>query len=336
MAASSRARHRTVSPSGGGPPWRLILVMALVIGLGRCASRAPVPPNVPPGVPGLTLPERLQIRSGGRVVSVPLEEYVLGTTLAEVSPGDQPADTAMRIFEVQSILARTYGVAGIGRHRADGFDLCDSTHCQVYDPARIRTSRFTATARTAADHTARQVLTYGNRAAEALFHADCGGYTAAAETVWGGRAVPYLLSEPDKFSTDPHRKWRSSITADRLRTALNADQLSNVGRTLTDVRVVSRDVSGRVTSVSLTGERPRTLRGEQLRAIINATLGDRSILSTRLTVTKSGSSYVFEGTGFGHGVGLCQVGAAARARRGDSVEEILGHYYPGATLSTRR
>jgi stage II sporulation protein D len=315
-------RRRT----SAGIYWRLALTLAVVIGLGRCA-----PPHVPT-VPGLTLPDRLQIRSGGRVVSVPLEEYVLGTTLAEVSPGDQSGDTAMRIFEVQSILARTYGVAGVGRHRADGFDLCDSTHCQVYDPARIRTSRFTATARTAAEHTAGEVITYGNRPVEALFHADCGGQTAAAETVWGGRAVPYLLSAPDKLPTDPHRKWRASITADRLRTALNADQLSSVGRTLDDVRVTTRDVSGRVVTASITGERPKTLRGEQLRSIINATLGDRSILSTRLTITHSGSSYVFEGTGFGHGVGLCQVGAAARARRGDSVEQILAFYYPGATL----
>ena len=135
--------------------------------------------------------------------------------------------------------------------------------------------------------------------------------------------------------SDPHRKWRASLTTDRLRAAFNADDASAVGRRLDDIRIVSRDVSGRVVTASLAGEHPRTLRGEQLRSIINATLGG-SILSTRLDITRNGSSYLFEGTGYGHGVGLCQVGAAARARRGDSIEQIVGHYFPGATVSSTR
>jgi stage II sporulation protein D len=53
-------------------------------------------------------------------------------------------------------------------------------------------------------------------------------------------------------------------------------------------------------------------------------------MSTRMSITRSGSTYVFEGTGFGHGVGLCQAGAAARARRGDTTEAILAAYFTGA------
>src|SRR5262245_37843293 len=155
-----------------------MLAAALTVAavLGACGS-----PKVP-AVPGLSLPDRVQVRTGGRVVSIPLEEYVLGSTLAEVSPTDQSSATVARVFEVQASLARTYAVAGIGRHHADGFDLCDTTHCQVYDPARIKTSRFAGAARDAVERTAGEIITYGNRAAEALYHADCGGYTASAET----------------------------------------------------------------------------------------------------------------------------------------------------------
>jgi stage II sporulation protein D len=61
-------------------------------------------------------------------------------------------------------------------------------------------------------------------------------------------------------------------------------------------------------------------------------MGDRAFLSTRFSVRRTGADYVFSGTGFGHGVGLCQIGAAARARRGDSVDSILGHYFPAAAV----
>jgi len=274
----------------------------------------------------------MQVRTNGRVVSIPLDEYVLGSTLAEVSPVNQSADVTEIIFEVQAILTRTYAVAKIGRHSADGFDLCDTTHCQVYDPNRIRTSRFATVAREAVERTSGRILTYGQRPVEAVYHADCGGHTAAAESVWGGR-VPYLVSEPDNLSIDPHRKWRVSVTAEKLRSALNANAATAVGRKLDDVRVATRDASGRATSVSVTGEHARTLRGEQLRSVVNAALGDRTIQSTKLTITRTNATYVFEGAGFGHGVGLCQVGAAARAKRGDAVDEILAHYFPGARVS---
>jgi stage II sporulation protein D len=309
--------------------WQHIALTAALVALGGCAA-----PHAP-AVPSRVLPDRVQVRTGGRVVSVPIEEYVLGSVLAEVSPGDQPAATAARIFEVQAILARTYAAAEIGRHHAEGFDLCDTTHCQVYDPARIKTSRFAEAARAAVQRTAGRIVTYGQRPVEALYHADCGGYTTTAEAVWGGRGLPYLLPEPDKLPTDPHHKWRLSVPADRLRAALNVNAASEVGRRLDNLKVISRDVSGRVASIAITGEHPRTIRGEQLRTILDATLGNSAIQSTKLTVTRpNATTYLFEGTGFGHGVGLCQVGAAARARRGDSLDAIVEHYFPGAAVTS--
>lgn len=298
--------------------------------MGACA-----PPRTP-ALPHLALPDHVSLRVGGRIVSVPLEDYVLGSALAEVSPVGEPPATVERIFELQAVLARTYAAAHLGRHRADGFDLCDSTHCQLYDPARIKTSRFAQVARGAVERTAGLVITFGQRPAEALFHSDCGGYTAAADTVWGGPALPYLLSAPDVVPPDPHHKWRTSVPADRLRAALNGDAASEVGRRLDALQVLSRDAGGRVTSLGVSGEHAHTLRGEQLRAILNLTLGERAIQSTRLTIARAGTAYVFDGTGFGHGVGLCQVGAAARARSGDPLDSILAHYFPGARLATGR
>jgi stage II sporulation protein D len=287
--------------------------------------RAPSPPQ-------FEIPDRIKVRHNGRVTSVPLEEYVLGSVLAEVSPVDEAVPTAERIFEVQAVIARTYAIAHLGRHRAQGFDLCDSTHCQLYDPARIKTSRFTAIARDAVRETSHEVLLYGSRPAEALFHADCGGSTTSADAVWGGPPVPYLKAASDEQPSLSHRTWRFAVPFGKLRDALNRDRRSRVGKRLDAIDVVKRDASGRVATVALRGDRRVVLRGDDLRAILNTTFGDRAVQSTKVTIVRTRDSFVFSGTGFGHGVGLCQAGAAARARRGQSVREIVAAYFDGVTV----
>lgn len=272
------------------------------------------------------------MRAAGRVADVPLEDYVLATVLAEVAPPVQPEDAALRIFEVQAIVARSYATARLGRHRAEGFDVCDTTHCQVYDPARIKTARLAPLAREAVRRTAGRILSYANRPAEALFHADCGGHTASAGAVWGGQSVPYLRARADELDPAAHRRWKWSASADGLRAALAADARTDVGRRLTGITVATRDESGRARQVALDGDTPRTVRGEDFRLAIVRALGIRTIQSTRLAITRSGSTYVFEGSGFGHGVGLCQAGAAARARRGETTAAILAVYFAGTRL----
>jgi stage II sporulation protein D len=118
-----------------------------------------------------------------------------------------------------------------------------------------------------------------------------------------------------------------------LRRALNLDPRSEAGRRLDAVVVVTRDTSGRAERLEVRGEHTHVVRGEDLRAILNRTLGDRGIESTRFSVARAGSTYEFQGTGFGHGVGLCQVGAAARARQGQAAPAILATYFPGTTLA---
>ncbi len=261
---------------------------------------------------------------------------MLATVLAEVAPPAEPVAVARRIFEVQAIVARSYATARIGRHRAEGFDLCDTTHCQVYDPARIRTSKLAPVAREAVQQTAGQILIYDHRAAETLFHADCGGATASAEAVWGGRAVPYLLPRPDELDAAVHRRWKWSATLETLRSALAGDTRTDVGRSLKSIAITSRDDSGRARQITLDGATPRVVRGEDFRLAVIRAQGIRTIMSTRMSVTRTGSTYVFEGTGFGHGVGLCQVGAAARARRGETTAQILAAYFTGIVPEARR
>jgi stage II sporulation protein D len=315
-----------------GPQALLCITTALTIA--AIAACGPVAPRGP-SPSGLSLPNHVLVKTGGHVASVPLEDYVLGSALAEVSPINESVTTVARVFEIQAVLARTYAVAHLGRHRADGFDMCDTTHCQLYEPARIGSSRFAAVARQAAQRTAGRILAYAQRPADALFHADCGGSTADASAVWGGPAIPYLVQVPDDAPWIAHRSWKLLLTTGELLNALNGDRRSHIGRALDGIAVKLRDDSGRAVQVGLSGEQPHVLRGEDLRAILNQALGGRALQSTRFTIARSGGSYAFQGTGFGHGVGLCQLGAIARARRGDSLETILGTYFKGASLQRR-
>jgi stage II sporulation protein D len=306
-----------------------------VIAMGAGCASGPTPPAVPPVDASIALPDAVRVSITGQVASVPIEEYVLGTALSEVSPvGDTP-ESVTGIYRVQAIIARTYAAFHARRHAKEGFDLCDTTHCQVYQPGRVKTSRFSAAARQAVADTRGQVLAYGTRPAEALFHADCGGHTVAAEVIWGGR-VPYLVGTPDAVPADTHRQWQFRITRDHLRAALNANPMTAVGDVLRSMRIVSRDPSGRAATVEVVGDAPRVLRGEQLRAVVNQQQGPLAVRSTKFALTLEADGYRFDGAGWGHGVGLCQVGAMARIRRGDSVAAVLAAYYPGARLLRAR
>ena len=161
----------------------LSTVIALGIAAGCVNPRTPRPA-------AFVVPEVIRVRTDGRIVAVPIEAYVLGSALSELTPIGADPSAVSRIFEVQTVLARTYAVAHLGRHQKEGFDLCDATHCQLYQPARIKTSRFAEAARRAVERTGGVVLMYSRLPAEALYHSDCGGHTASADAVWGGAHVP--------------------------------------------------------------------------------------------------------------------------------------------------
>src|SRR5262249_16736727 len=151
---------------------------------------------------------------------------------------------AERLFEVQAIIARTYAVNNVGRHAKEGFDLCSATHCQLFEPSRLKTSRWAASAHAAVRRTAGELLWFGDQPARAVFHADCGGHTSDASAVWGGPAVPYLIAAPDTCASD-HTDWTFEAVASTVRDALNSDARTSVGASLDRIEVAGRDVAGR-------------------------------------------------------------------------------------------
>lgn len=314
-----------------------VLPVLLMLAAG-CATQAG-PAEFPPG--GRAAPTQLRVRlfEGGRAVirQVGLEDYVRGSIVAEFAPASGDPGTVERMLEVQAVLSRTYAISHLGRHDRDGYDLCATTHCQLYEPSRLSASRWAPAAAQAVRKTAGTVLWFERAPVVALFHADCGGHTSTPAAIWGGTEHPYLRALADDGpATKAHAAWRYSADAEMLRVALNADARTTIGRRLNAITVVERDKAGRAVRVRLEAERPRVVRGEVLRDALTRAFGARSIKSTWFDVRKERTAWVFEGRGFGHGAGLCQAGALARIAAGSSPPAVLVRYFPGTRLRALR
>ena len=253
--------------------------------------------------------------SGGRVVRIPLEVYVARVLAGE---GEPNAPDAAR--QALAVAIRTYTLVQMGRHRREGFDLCDTVHCQVLRAANDSSRR-------AALATAHRVLTINGAPAEVFYSASCGGRSEGAAQVWPGATFPYMQVVRDDDVHDEDVPWTLDLTLDELRQALSRAGFG--GGPLRDIRIDRYNASGRVERLRISGMRPDEMTGPAFRDA----LGTTRIRSTAFTLSRQGTTVRFSGRGYGHGVGMCVIGAGRRARRGESVEAILTQYYPNLRLT---
>ncbi len=309
----------------------ILFLLLIALNTARCVRQLPRPES-----PSHRQPHTIQVRlgdEGAPIRTLLLDDYIAGTLLAEMPLAGLDLATAQRVAEVQAIVSRTYALFHRDRHPNQSFDLCATTHCQVYRPAEYWPIASAAIAADAAVRTAGLVITHNGRMIDALYHADCGGNTSDACLAWGNSTPPYLQGVNDSFCprTD-QTKWRFEFDETSLRRALNRDKRTAVGAWLEQVAVLERDVTGRVLQVRLLGERAPIVRGEELRSVLAAHFGTRSIMSAIFNVRSASGRFVFEGRGHGHGVGLCQRGTIARAQAGHTPASIITHYYSGVKV----
>ena len=310
--------------------WCVLAASGLVLSAACVSGIRPRPIQIPTGSVAHL---RVKSAQGGAVRRVPLEDYVRAAVISEFAPPSGDPAVIERMLEVQAVIARTYAVAHVARHRSEGFDVCSTTHCQLYEPARLNTSMWAAAAQEATANTTGMVLWHEGAAARAVFHADCGGHTSSAADIWSGAPRPYLVARKDDGPADSaHTSWRFAVDRTKLLAVLNADSRTRIGKQLTDLRVTHRDESGRARVVLLRGTRRVSVRGEELRVVLTRAFGAKSVRSTRFEIDRDGAEFVFSGRGFGHGVGLCQAGALARLKAGARPEQVLARYYPGTRL----
>ena len=248
---------------------KVLGAVTLLVFAGACATLAQ--PSLPPSI-AYSLPRTLkvQVRHGGSsaVVTVPIEDYVAATILSEVDPPDADTKVLEHMFEVQAVLTRTYAISHRGRHADQGFDVCDTTHCQLYEPDRLRWSKWSALARERPR--GRPAKSSGSAAPR---HAPsttpiAGDTRAPAARSGGATPSAYLPSAADDGpARGSHMTWTFEASRAELRDALNADP-----RTRCRTRAEShRPRRHRLRPARRDRDDPSALRAVEVRGISSAT-----------------------------------------------------------------
>ena len=272
-------------------------------------------------------PVRIEARNGELMLAVtlPVESYVERVVASESGAADG----------AESIKALAIVVRSFALHQAHGhadYDLCDSTHCQLLHWGGNSGRQAAAHAATLA--TAGETLWFHGRRAEAWFHQNCGGRTASPAEVWPGsgtgkKAMPWLVSRADNYCTaGGAREWAADLSLAELTSALAARGLARPG--WKNLTVARRGESGRAVTLLVDS---KEISAEDFRLAVGRALGWNKILSNWFEVSRQGERFLFHGRGSGHGVGLCQAGAAAMGASGRDAVEILAQYFPGANAA---
>lgn len=283
--------------------------------------------------------------SGLSVVNVlRIDDYLRGVVPLEIGTR-LPDDSAA--VQAQAVTARSYAYIHLSSSNRT-YDVTDGTQDQVYGGVAAETD----VGSQAVESTQTLVLKYAGRIVNAPYSSTCGGETAAASEVWRSDDEPYLRSVSDRIpGTDryycdiaPRFRWSRSMDAGQLDAVLArylASYVSVPSRrpgVAQSVVIGSRTTSGRVGTLVITTDRGRfTLRGNDIRYVMRSP-GGEMLNSTYFSVvaTRGGDGAIAKltltGTGYGHGVGMCQWGAIGRARAGQDFRTILRTYYPGTTV----
>jgi stage II sporulation protein D len=289
-------------------------------------------------------------RAGSRVSAlnvVDLEAYLLGVVAREI--GRLPA-AQIEALKAQAVAARTYAVGNLGGRSSLGFDFYATVMDQVYGGVADEDTIVSRAVR----ETRGEIVTYNGTPILAYYSSTCGGSTAAIEDSWPWRApLPYLRGVSDRIpgtdeyycSTSNRFSWSTHWTREQLLAVLGETLRAHTRgrvtqvRRVDDIRITARNPSERAT-VALTADgEAHTLRADSVRWVLRPQPGGAAILnSSRLAAvqatTDAGGVNTLEirGGGWGHAIGMCQVGAINRARAGQSHSQILRAYYTGVQL----
>lgn len=263
--------------------------------------------------------------------TVPLEAYIASVVSAEA--GDLSQTEA---FKAQAVAARTYVLKHMNNHVKDGYNMCDSTHCQFFTGfAAVR-----PIAQAAADFTRDEVVTYRGKLAATFYHSICGGRTEAMVYVWPFEHKPYLISVrdgPEKkpyCSIAPGFNWKTRIALKTLTGIARAQKWILPEEEIRKMEIAERGVSRRAITIAFTtGKRQVKVSATNFYQGVGRRAGWNAVRSTLFNVYSGTDYIILEGKGNGHGVGMCQWGAEGMARLGFKYRDILTHYYPGTAIS---
>ena len=224
------------------------------------------------------------------------------------------------------------------------FDVCADDHCQRYQGITMASNPHVADA---VSQTRGQVLSYNGEICDARFHKCCGGETEEFQYCWEDTPKPYLVSFHDPYcnTNDKHilsqvlndydqetsdfYRWTVTYTRKELSEIVCRKLKEDFGE-IQDLIPLERGKSSRIWKLKIVGTKKTLTIGKELE--IRRALSETHLLSSAFEVEKQGDLFILHGKGWGHGVGLCQVGAAVMGEQGKTYEEILLYYYRGANI----
>ncbi len=289
------------------------------------------------------------IVEGDRITAVNcvgMENYLLSVISSEMKSSASP-----ELLKAHAVISRSWLCARIKEH-AEGspaaphkaFDVCADDHCQRYQGLTMAVGD---NVRRAIDETWGQVLKYKGELCDTRYSKCCGGRSELYSTCWEDRDYPYLQSVEDKFCDCENSAILSRVLNDYdMRTPdfhdwtvrYTRSELSGLVRSRTGIdfgEIISlepldRGPSGRIKYLRITGSKHSEVMGKEL--AIRRALSESHLKSSAFEVSVEGDEFVLTGHGWGHGVGLCQIGAAVMASEGYDYRQILAHYYVGAEV----
>jgi stage II sporulation protein D len=282
----------------------------------------PVPVPAAPVAPGSGATViRVQL-GDGTIETLDVEKYLYGVVPLESPPSWPPA-----ALQAQAIVARTFALQK--RTLSRPYDVVATDADQRYGGTLAEHPASSA----AVDATRGQMLTYLGGPASVFYSACCGGHTADANELWGHAGLSYLRGVDDPYCTAaPDYRWQRTLPLDRARAAL-ADKLTGIPQA---AELDDPDDSGRPRTVTFRGD------GGSVLALsvsdVRSRFGSDTVRSLWLREidfdrTQAVPLVVIEGSGRGHGVGLCQWGARGMALNGATAAAILAHYFPGTAVT---
>ena len=297
---------------------------------------------------------------------LPVEQY-----LASVISSEMKATAGLELLKAHAVISRSWLLAQMRRReenkeRAGGFfsftkkddeiirwydredhtifDVCADDHCQRYQGITKQTSRAVEQALKA---TRGQILCYGDEICDARFSKCCGGVTEEFQYCWEDTPKPYLVSVKDPFcntsdrqvlsqvlndydqETNDFYRWTVEYTQEEL-SRLVSEKLKDDFGTITDLIPLERGKSGRIWKLRIVGTKKTLTIGKELE--IRRALSDSHLYSSAFDVERTATGFRLKGCGWGHGVGLCQIGAAVMGQQGYKYDEILLYYYRNAEI----
>ena len=297
---------------------------------------------------------------------LPVEKYLTSVISSEMS-----STSSVEFLKAHAVISRSWLLAQIEKrkqHESGGdnffsftksdqefirwydredhtiFDVCADDHCQRYQGI---TRANNTHVEEAISQTRGQVLMYGDEICDARFSKCCGGETEEFQYCWENTPKPYLVSFHDPYcnTNDKHilsqvlndfdqetpdfYRWTVSYTQQELSELVNRKLKDDFG-TITDLIPVERGKSGRIWKLKIVGTKKTLTIGKELE--IRRALSESHLYSSAFDVEKEGDKFVLHGKGWGHGVGLCQIGAAVMGEQGHPYDDILLFYYRGAQI----